>query len=244
MIELVFLHIPKTAGRTLAHHIAGQYPGDAVVTASRAQLSMQRRSLGDLIDENTRVIMGHLFFREVEEFLDRKTRVITFLREPVERILSHYDYIVASEIPRQREEYPLRLIARRMRVVHRSVSGSWPRFLAQLVLHPGQFVEPPTLEDWIELPGSRNRMCRYLEGCPLERLWFVGFQERFADDVRVLASRLRWNAVDPGLMINANPRRKNQVEISPAIERRIEELNVDDFRLYRRAAALWGFNPT
>ena len=69
MIELAFLHIPKTAGRTLVHHIAEQFPKEAIVNISRDALARKRRKLRDLVGPDTRVIMGHLWYREVEEFL-------------------------------------------------------------------------------------------------------------------------------------------------------------------------------
>jgi hypothetical protein len=89
---LIFLHIPKTAGSTLLRILENQYGpqrvrklydstfGDEVATLSTEELNW------------TRVIAGHFYFG-VHARLPGKSRYLTFLREPVARVLSHYEFV-------------------------------------------------------------------------------------------------------------------------------------------------------
>jgi len=242
MVELVFIHIPKTAGQTLKRHIATQYPKTAIVKAGRVNLALKRQSLRDLVNRDTRVIMGHLLYREVEEFLDPQTKVITFLREPVERALSHYYFMAAVEIPKQRKRRPFRLVWRRLNAV-RLVSGSQFRGLVSLAHNPLQLLKPPSLTDWLREPDSLNVATRFLLGRPLDKLSFVGFQERFVEDLRRLARTLNWKPIDESLAVNVNADRKRRSEVPQEICQQIWALNEEDIRMYNQAARLWNFRP-
>ena len=242
MVELIFIHIPKTAGGTLKDHIATQYPKTAIVKVNRFDLARKRRSLRDLVSRDTRVIMGHLLYRDVEEFLDPQTKVITFLREPVERALSHYYFSAAVEIPRQRKRRPFWLVRWRLKAVRR-VSGSQFRALVSLALNPLQLLKPPSLSDWVRLPANLNVATRFLLGCPLDKLWFVGFQERFVEDLSRLARALNWKPVDESHAVHVNADRKRRSEVPQEIYQQIAALNEEDIRMYNQAARLWNFRP-
>jgi len=86
---LIFLHIPKTAGITFrrivtqqydlsAHHqIDGEHIEDSV--AAFKGLPETRRA-------NVRLLTGHMPFG-LHQFLPRRARYITLLRDPIERVI-------------------------------------------------------------------------------------------------------------------------------------------------------------
>jgi hypothetical protein len=94
----VFIHIPKTAGTTLTGVLRKNYPPDTVRTLgnvfagagtpSRGPLERIRNS-GRVLTRDIHLLAGHIPFG-VREFLPDDARYITFLRDPVERTLSHY----------------------------------------------------------------------------------------------------------------------------------------------------------
>ena len=101
--------------------------------------------------------------------------------------------------------------------------------------------DPEVLADWVELKSSQNVACRFLDGCSLASLWFIGFQERFAQDLKRLGERLEWKRVDEGLALNVNFSKQDRSDVPVEIQERIAELNREDVRLYQEAARLWDY---
>jgi hypothetical protein len=94
----VFIHIPKTAGTTLTSVLRANFPpGTARVLGnvfhgvgrvSRGPIGRLRQS-GHVLTRDIHLLGGHIPFG-VRDFLPPDSRYITFLRNPVERTLSHY----------------------------------------------------------------------------------------------------------------------------------------------------------
>lgn len=92
---VIFLHIPKCAGRTLAGILERAVPPERrwevdpdAIAASRAALAglSERERAG--ID----LLYGHLCYGW-HELLPRRAVYITIVRDPVARVVSHYDYV-------------------------------------------------------------------------------------------------------------------------------------------------------
>lgn len=108
---VIFVHIPKTAGRTLEAVLARQYrPAETLgiygydggIQAAVSQLE----SMGEEARRSLRLIKGHYRFG-LHELLPQPARYLTMLRDPIERVISHYAYM--RETPR----HPLHELARR-----------------------------------------------------------------------------------------------------------------------------------
>lgn len=93
------------------------------------------------------------------------------------------------------------------------------------------------LETFIELKKRQNVMARFLDGLELTDLFFLGLQEQFGQDVRLLSNKLLWELPETAFQIKKNPTRPTD-ETDKAIRQRIAALNQADIQLYNRAVAL------
>lgn len=93
--SLIFLHIPKSAGSTLHNILERNYDPERTYTIDGLrtnqsiqefkELSTRRRSSIDLLK-------GHMVFG-LHKYIPSPCTYITFLRDPVERVISYYFYV-------------------------------------------------------------------------------------------------------------------------------------------------------
>ena len=89
---LIFLHLPKTAGSTLLRIIEQQYNSDAVLELYTSSFGEELKSIprGQLAEK--RLITGHFYFG-VHTHIPGPATYITLLRDPIDRIISHYYFV-------------------------------------------------------------------------------------------------------------------------------------------------------
>jgi hypothetical protein len=96
---LAFVHIPKCAGGTVINMLATAYSRPALHDAGNymtgpegSERKLTRRPGGWQQWERRggRVTAGHVPYGVYRQFVPRGTRYMTFLREPVDRVLTHY----------------------------------------------------------------------------------------------------------------------------------------------------------
>jgi len=94
----VFIHIPKTAGTTLISVLRGNFPAGGVRSLGNVFHGaggvdpgpvVKMRVSGPVVTRDIHLLGGHLPFG-IYQYLPSDSRYITFLRDPVERTLSHY----------------------------------------------------------------------------------------------------------------------------------------------------------
>jgi len=95
---LIFLHIPKNAGRTFESILKRQYAAEDIYDIYGYGNSIPRavERLKNKPEEDKRkikLIKGHYQFG-LHRFLPQESSYITFLRDPVRRVASHYNYVV------------------------------------------------------------------------------------------------------------------------------------------------------
>lgn len=95
---IIFLHIPKTGGVTLHSIIDNIYPVGNIYTIDPAKDEKPLKKLKKLPHEekrNIKVLRGHMGFGR-HEVLPQTCTYITMLRDPVDRIISHYYYVLQT----------------------------------------------------------------------------------------------------------------------------------------------------
>ncbi len=229
--RLYFLHIHKTAGSTLARILETHFGQGEICPPQVWQqfLTLPRADLAQY-----RLFRGHLL--AFSQWLPARPWIVTFLRDPVERTLSTYDYI------RRNDRHRLHRAATTMDL--------------EAFLHDPDTTG--TIRDlqtrWIlanAFPSdSLKEMERQLDELGLDPLEtarrqldsyaFVGLVERFEASVQRLMDTLGWPLFDwmtehAGDRVNVSEGRVRRDELSPGVLDRILELTVLDRALHQGA---------
>jgi hypothetical protein len=213
---LVFVHIQKTAGKTLRQIFYRQFPRGhtRLVRNYFVAPEVSRKVIEGLAADRShdlRVVHGHILFWPDVEWPEG-TQFLTMLRDPVERVISHYFWLRARS-SRFRKTLEEALLA-----------GSIKDNLQTRVLAAQM---PPFGETTDEMLEDALR--------GLKRLTVVGLTERF-DESFVLATRmLGWRRM-LYRKENVTPDRKSTDEISPKVIELIKKYNALDIELYRSAS--------
>jgi hypothetical protein len=219
---LVSLHLPKTAGTSFRSTLQQHY--GAALLEDYAMLPMQLprglrewRAVRDIgvarraVSTSIRAIHGHFLPAKYRLALaGRAVRYVTWLRDPVERAVSHYHYWCrdyAGDDPAQ----PLR---------NRMLREQW------------------TLERFCLGPEFRDVYHQYLWGFPPRRFAFLGITEHYAEDLAWFARRFLGSAAGTQIHALGNPARPAPgYPLDPALRQRIERHHARDMALYRQALA-------
>lgn len=233
---VIFTHIPKTAGSTISTIIRRQYD-KASIHVSRTKriprlppLESSRGRIADLkamSDEQRAkidVFTGHEGFG-VHELLPRQCTYITVMRDPVDRIISHYYYVLRRPKHRLYDE----ITTKKMSLKDYAASGlsteldnSQTKYLAGL--------ETPYLK--------YGEYSDDILGAAVENIQkhfsVVGLQERFDETMLLLEKALGWKRP---LYVKANvtDTRPRKEDLSADTLSTIEKYNELDIELYRLA---------
>lgn len=218
----VFAHIPKTAGsslsRALAAH-AGPYRNIHPAPVDDGLPHLQKiaravdRFLGEARDSGFRSCSGHIrrdSFRRIADAVEG-ARLVTFLRDPVDRVISDYRYSRTPAHPEWRE-----------------VIETYPTIES--------YIEDPKTQDkmWRFLLGDRRAPLDAGIALIEEEFAFVGIVENYPLSLGVLFRMIAGREIDPGPRVRrTEPTEDNRVEITGVLRRRIAELNRRDQALFR-----------
>jgi hypothetical protein len=239
---LAFVHIPKTAGGTVTNMLARAYSrpgvnaaGNYMTGPEQTARKVTRRPGGWEAWQRRggRVTVGHVPYRVFREHLPLDTVYMTFLREPVDRVLSHYyRHIHRSDLKpadrvRARERRRERAASLEEALVEMrlpQVCNLATRFLCG----------HPTRDDDLGASALENAKAN------LRNFAFVGIQERF-DESLVLLQRMLGLDLVPYLNrhVSVEGRRPAVHEIPDAQRALIEEHNRLDLELYRFGLGLF-----
>lgn len=213
-IELVSMHIPKTAGTSFRNILKDHYGSrnavrlDINITNKRIDVENQPYTQKKL-PANIRVIHGHFYYNDLVDLFDLKPDVkfITWLRDPVDRVISNY-YYLAKRLQEELDEEAKGL-----------------NILAKM---------QKSLIEYARAEISRNRMYKFLEGTDLGQFHFVGLTEYYAEDMQTLCREL---GIDNYEVYAHNITGKKEA-VGEEIVAEIAALNSMDVALYEQALAL------
>jgi Galactose-3-O-sulfotransferase len=217
--HVIFIHIPKAAGRTMNSIVARQY--------SRHELLQIEGGLGKTrIPDSERAtqakfVIGHVHYG-LHRHLPGTSSYMTMLRDPVDRVLSLYRYIVST---------PQHALHQRLANVSLLDFASGSDNMEEI--ENGQTRQIAGVTTGVPDAQSLAVAKRHL----VERFVAVGIMERFDESVILFKRRLRWR------MPYYVPKNVTQTLFLeepgvPAIKI-IESRNTLDAELYRHACDLF-----
>lgn len=217
---LVSLHLPKTAGTSfrtaLQEHFGTSYRDDYADgglsrPAHERQAAAQANGLALAASglHGVHCVHGHFLPAKYLPLAQRDELVfVTWMRDPVVRLLSHYRYWQHS--------YDAEHSAPHHRQV---VEEGW------------------TLEAFCLSEAFRNVYSQYLWDFPLERFAFIGISEHYREDLQAF-SREYLGSDLACHRHNVTPARSALDHVDPALVQRIRTFHAADMELYRRALEL------
>jgi hypothetical protein len=225
-VELISVHIPKTAGVSFRNLLKTVYGEGAVVFdyADRVldpaalchvdRAAWERTVRDPLIarleaEPALRVVHGHFAAGKYFARFPAARRIV-WLREPVARLVSHYQY---------------------WRGLPHAGHG----------LHRRLLEENLSLEEFASLDPMRDCMSRlFLDGAALEDFDFVGLQEHFDEDLAAATTLFGWPPLEALVENRTGSSAETLTALDPAARRRLEDLNPADMDLYRLGLKLRG----
>jgi hypothetical protein len=195
---LIFVHIPKTGGTSLANIIYKQYkPGDVLLVEDTSGNSI------DQVTPNIKCILGHNVFGKYNHL--GPCIHVTMLRNPVDRVISHYYY--AKNVMKENNvaRYSLEEFAQL----------SWVANLQTQFIAGGS----PNIEQAIS---------------NLKSFGFFGITEMFSESLLLMEKTFKWKSIQY-LRENVNEKKPKNETISKTTIKKIEEANSLDIQLYKWA---------
>ncbi len=226
--KVIFLHLPKTAGMSLRGLFVKNYRGTPHFNTDLKELTdeawqkcldrIRQVPPDDL--ERYRVFKGHMPFG-LHKILPGPVEYITFLREPVQRVISHYRMLCRKNI------LPSNLVIDPAKKEWNL--GAYPPFFRDLDNLQTRLLSGSSLN----LPfGACTEEHLNQAKANLDQFKFVGLTEQF-DLSLMLLKRLcgwRWHFYVPDNRSTGDPS-----PLSPVVLEAIRNLNRFDYELYRYA---------
>lgn len=235
--RLYFLHIPKTGGTTLRAWLESHFPAAEVLRPESPERLFGR---GAPVRAGWRFSSGH-YGMMFPALVGDPCGVVTMLREPLARSVSHYRDI------RSRPRHPLFGLASGMSFERFVMSDAGDtelrnlqcRFLAlddaekDFWPHAGHDAgDVPCLRRKYADPELLARATR-----ALERIDVVGVCERFGESVGAIAGRYGWPVPPPLPRLNRASEPFDAAELTQRARDRVRELTALDLVLYETVAA-------
>lgn len=228
---LIFLHIPKAAGTTLQEYILRHYlPGGKFYRFTGAPEQLQDfQALPQAERDRFDVVAGHVHFG-IHELLGQPATYLTMLRDPVERVISHYYFILAHP-----EHYLHTYVAGRGFTLHEYATAG----LNQEGDNDHVRWLTPRLHTDVPLGQVTRAMLEEAKWNLANGVAVFGLAERFTDSVRCFASAFGWSAVSNGRRLNTNRARPKRDQVAPQTVEAIRDSNRYDTELYEFAQGLF-----
>jgi hypothetical protein len=227
---MLFMHVPKTGGAALSGALANRF-------AQSDCLELYFGPERDLSDvDRFRYVTGHVDASLIDGFRERPF-VLTVLRDPIDRALSHYAY--TRSFPEDPDPEP----SLGGDSASHEPSSEWRRLTVQYSI--GELISrAPNLASHV----LGNRQARALTACDvgeerldhaleeLDRCDFVGLTERLDESVGWITRRLGWRDLLPMPRSNVTGARLRRDELPAETLEALARLTEVDRALHLRGA--------
>lgn len=229
---VIFLHIPKTAGTTLRYIIQYQYKPSAIYelygpSATHSERLEEFKRLSDARKAEIKIVNAHLGFG-LHEFLPQPCTYITFLRNPVDRVVSMYYYF-----QRTGNNYVQNLTLKEFIQTYGGARDNMTKYLSGEKLKI-QLNDPNNEIDYQcsseSLETAKSNLKKHFK--------IIGIAERFDESLILLKNKLGWKVplYDKN---NVSKNRPSTKEVSKDTLNLIEKFNEFDIQLYEYAKEIF-----
>jgi len=218
---LVFVHLPKTAGSTLVNVLERNYGGDAVLGLYDSTYGEEAARLTPAEMARTRVIAGHFYFG-VHELIAASCRYLTFLRDPVARVVSHYHFSRRQPSHYLHEAASKLSLSDYVRLCgEHEPNNDQTRLLAGREMAADDGTCSPAM-----LPVAKRNLDKHVA---------VGLTERFDESLVLMWEIFRWRRRPFYVPRNVGTTHAAAEAVSPEAREVIEAFNALDLELYHYA---------
>lgn len=217
-MKYVFLHIEKTAGTSLVSYFEDEF-GDDFLYAHPSELVELKKS-GVL--ESKTMVAGHFNIKEVLRFFPNR-KIITFLRDPVERVISFYNFVKERAITND----SITKISKEMEL---------DEFLDYcLRVNDRRFVNGITLKLSTELNVKNELESALLN---VEQMDFIGFQNTFEESLRKMSKKYGFHEPEMIPRENISSDSSKIADIPESAISKLNAMNVNDRAVYEKSLQL------
>ena len=213
---LIFVHIPKTGGQTVASLIDGRFDRKRIFPGY-FYFNLDENKKKNLADYD--LIRGHFFYSQICLLRGKK---VTFVREPIKRTLSEHRFWLRYD----RSPGTNALVR-----LHYLPVGD-PLYVMsnhQCLFLSSYNPKDPTITIEQHLESAIQNLTN--------DFYFVGITEELDDGVRALFSMMGWK--DPGTIPHRNATKPTSETFSEALIEEIRQRNWADIKLYECAKELY-----
>lgn len=223
-MRLLFLHIPKAGGTTFHAILENLHPNKAGICSITPSFSIQDFiNLPKAKKEEIDLFKGHFEFGMHKYFEGDQFQYITLFRKPVERVISHYYYVLRTP-----QHYLYQKVAKTNMSLHDYAMSDLSTELdnGQLRLLTGS--EDASIACTPELleQARRNLQKHFVS---------FGIVEQFDQSLILFKHKMGWE--DFPVYKRLNVTKKKPKEIAPEVRQAIEQRNRFDMELYAWAKA-------
>ena len=214
--EIISLHIHKCAGRSF-REILKQYYANNMATRNMNKYDFVNTSLEEIFP-TVDLIHGHFYFSLIEPIYKKyNSKLIVWLRNPVDRVISHY-YFIMNKVFEGDEK-----------AIKKNLSTDC------------------NLLDFARMPDNINLISRFISPLSYDDFFFVGFVENFETDIKRLGALLTWDMSIQPVKVNVGQKEKynfatNFRKISDEMKNEIKRINHIDWEIYTSFQAMNALN--
>jgi hypothetical protein len=210
---VIFIHIPKAAGTSFKKVLTKNYRPEEMYFLDGQETEAAFKALPDAEKQQYRLLYGHHYFG-LHEVLPQPSTYITFLRDPIERTLSHYHFVRKVKHHAQHEQaLQLSLEEYIDQVAKDELENGQTRRLA------GSYSTEDCTQDLFETAKANLH----------DHFSVVGLMERFDETLFFARQSFDWSI---GFYLRLNQTSRSKQSPSQAVLNAIRERNQFDIQLY------------